>query len=182
MAHSANVSSQQVERFREYLCLLARAHLRPGHPRGIKASDVVQQTLLVAHQQLGKFRGQSDAQLAAWLKQMLANNLTDALRARHTAKRDMRGQRSLQAEIDDSFLRGDGWLAASQTSPSQLAVRVEQTLQLASRLADLRPDQREAIVLHHLQGRLLAQLAAHLQRSKSAVAGLLHRGLKNYAT
>ena len=39
--------------------------------------------------------------------------------------------------------------------------------------------QREVIVLHHLQGLKLAEVAAEIGRSESAVAGLLFRGLKN---
>ena len=38
--------------------------------------------------------------------------------------------------------------------------------------------QREAIVLHHLQGCSLAQTARSLDKTDTAVAGLLHRGLK----
>ena len=37
--------------------------------------------------------------------------------------------------------------------------------------------QREAIVLHHLQGLKLAEVASELGRSESAIAGLLFRGL-----
>ena len=33
-------------------------------------------------------------------------------------------------------------------------------------------------MLHHLQGATLAQVAQQLDRSPAAVAGLLHRGLK----
>jgi RNA polymerase sigma-70 factor, ECF subfamily len=49
---------------------------------------------------------------------------------------------------------------------------------LAACLTRLPDDQREAVMRHHLQGWSLAELAAHLQRSEGAVAGLLHRGLK----
>jgi RNA polymerase sigma-70 factor (ECF subfamily) len=39
-------------------------------------------------------------------------------------------------------------------------------------------DQRDAVILHHLQHLPLADLAKHFGRSEGAVAGLLHRGLK----
>ncbi len=51
-------------------------------------------------------------------------------------------------------------------------------MRLAACLAKLPDGQREAVTLHHLQGWTLAELAAHLKRSEGAVAGLLHRGLK----
>jgi RNA polymerase sigma-70 factor (ECF subfamily) len=50
-------------------------------------------------------------------------------------------------------------------------------LALAAALEDLEPAQREAIELHHLQGRSLAESSELLGRSESAVAALLHRGL-----
>jgi RNA polymerase sigma-70 factor (ECF subfamily) len=178
MAQPANVSGPQVERFREYLCVLARAHVDPRHPSRIEASDLVQQTLLEACQQQNQFRGQSDAELAAWLKQMLVHNLADALRGCARAKRDVRLERPLVTAIEDSFSRAEDWLAAIQSSPSQQAIRVEESLRLADSLALLPDDQRQSVVLHHLQGWSLAQMAEYLGRSESAVAGLLHRGLK----
>jgi RNA polymerase sigma-70 factor (ECF subfamily) len=179
MAQAANASGPHLERFREYLCVLARAHVHPRHPSMIEASDLVQQTLLEACQQQNQFRGQSDAELAAWLKQMLAHNLADALRWCERAKRDVSRERSLEVAIEDSFSRAEDWLEANQTSPSEQAIRIEEFLRLADGLAQLPDDQRQSVVLHHLQGWPLAQMAEHLGRSESAVAGLLHRGLKN---
>ena len=178
MDQPAQAAGPHVERFREYLCLLARAHLPPRHPSKIEASDIVQQTLLEAYEQQGDFRGQSDGELAAWLKQMLVHNLSDALRGGQRAKRDVRRERSLEMAIEDSFCRAEGWLAAHEASPSQQAIRIEQLLHLAEGLARLPDEQRDAVVLRHLQGWSLAQLAAHLQRSEAAIAGLLRRGLK----
>jgi RNA polymerase sigma-70 factor (ECF subfamily) len=49
---------------------------------------------------------------------------------------------------------------------------------MADALSQLPESQREAIVLHHLQGATLSQVAAKLDRTEAAVVGLLHRGLK----
>jgi RNA polymerase sigma-70 factor (ECF subfamily) len=94
------------------------------------------------------------------------------------AKRDVARERSLDATLDESSCRLSAWLAAEQSSPSQRAVKGEQLLDLATAVAQLPDDQRDAVVLHHLQGWSLAELAGHLGRSQPAVAGLLHRGLK----
>jgi RNA polymerase sigma-70 factor (ECF subfamily) len=178
MNQTAPSSSPRVERFREYLCLLARAHVPAGRQARIEASDIVQQTLLEAYEQRAEFRGNTDGELAAWLKQLLVHNLADALRANHRAKRDVRRERSLEAAIEDSFCRAEAWLAGPDPSPSEAAMRVEQLLRLAEEIAELPDEQRDAVVLHHLQGWSLAELAGHLQRSEAAVAGLLRRGLK----
>jgi RNA polymerase sigma-70 factor, ECF subfamily len=114
----------------------------------------------------------------AWLRQILANSLADAVRGLARAKRDIARERSLERDINDSFSRADGWLAAVQSSPSEQAVRAEEVLNLADALASLPLSHREAIVLHHLQGLPLVEVGQRLAKSPAAVAGLLHRGLK----
>jgi RNA polymerase sigma-70 factor (ECF subfamily) len=55
----------------------------------------------------------------------------------------------------------------------------EQLHRLTEALARLPEDQRRAVELHHLHGQTVARVADSLGRSKSAVVGLLFRGLKN---
>jgi RNA polymerase sigma-70 factor, ECF subfamily len=176
------INDEALERFRTYLHLLARAHLHERFRTRIDASDVVQQTLLNAHTRRDQFRGRSDAELAGWLREILKNNLADAMRNLGRAKRDIARERSLDAEVEGSFSRADGWLAVVASSPSQHAQKAEELLRLADALSHLPEPQREAIVLHHLQGCPLAEVAKALHRSTSAVAGLLHRGLKAMRT
>lgn len=164
--------------YQSYLYLLARSHMGRRYQARLDPSDIVQQTLLHAHEKRTQFRGASEVELMAWLKQILANNLADAVRGLARAKRDVARERSLDQQVDDSFTRADGWLAAVQSSPSQQAVRAEELLHLADGLSSLPLAQREAIVLHHLQGLPLAEVGQQLGKSPAAVAGLLHRGLK----
>ena len=175
---SPSRSEPDFERFRSYLHLLARSHIDPRHRARLDPSDIVQQTLLDAYQKQAQLRGDREAERMAWLRQILANNLADALRGLVRAKRDVARERPLDQQIGDSFSRVEGWLAAVQSSPSQQAVRAEELLRLADVLNVLPPLQRESIVLHHLQGLPLAEVAAELNKTSAAVAGLLHRGLK----
>jgi RNA polymerase sigma-70 factor (ECF subfamily) len=171
-----------VERFRKYLLLLAQSHLGRQLGRKLDASDVVQQTLLEAHRQRGQFRGHSEAEMAAWLRRMLACNLADALRGLGRGKRDVARERSLEAALDESSARLEAWLAAEQSSPSQRAERNEQLVRLADTLATLPDAQRQAVVLHYWQGLSLAAVAHQMGRSPAAVAGLLQRGLRTLRT
>ncbi len=168
----------QVERYREYLLLLARLHVGEQLRGKLDASDVVQQTLLDAHRQLRQFRGKSDEELAAWLRQMLACNAADAVRALGRAKRDVSRERSLDQAIEESSSRIEQWLAAEQSSPSQQMQRHERAAQLAEALAKLPEPQREALVLRHCQGCSLDEICQRLDRSPSAVASLLKRGTR----
>src|SRR5262249_29180415 len=130
-----------------------------------------------AHQALDRFREGGDSQQAAWLRQILANNLKDEIRRFSTAARDVAREQSLEASLHESSSRLESWLAASQSSPSQQAVQHEQLLLLADALAQLPEDQRLVVELHHLQGLPLTDVAERMDRSKGAVAQLLFRGL-----
>lgn len=168
---------QHLERHRAYLMLLARARILPVNGRKIDASDIVQQTLMDAFTKREQFRGSSEAELTAWLREILKHNLLDVLRHEQCEKRDIRREQLLGATIDESMTRVDGWLAAVQSSPSQRVSKEEDLLRLSEALELLPIAQREAIVLHHLQGLKLAEVAKQLGRSEPAIAGLLFRGL-----
>jgi RNA polymerase sigma-70 factor (ECF subfamily) len=169
---------QAIERYRPYLRLLAGLHLNPRLRAKLDASDVVQQTMLQAYQALDRFRGQSEGELVAWLRQILARNLANAARDLDRAKRAVGRERSLEAALDNSSVRLEAWLVAEQSSPSQQADRNEQILRLSEALAALPDAQRQALILHYFQGWPVADIGPELGRSSSAVVGLLHRGLK----
>jgi RNA polymerase sigma-70 factor, ECF subfamily len=174
----AQSTQSEFQHFRSYLYFLARSHIGSRHRARLDPSDIVQQSLLDACRKNDQFRGTTDAERVAWLKQILANNLADAVRGLARAKRDIARERPLEAEVGDSFSRVEGWLATSQSSPSQQAVRADELLCMADALASLPSLQQEAIVLHHLQGLPLAEVGQQLGKTPAAVAGLLHRGLK----
>jgi RNA polymerase sigma-70 factor (ECF subfamily) len=178
MHPESDAESLAVEQFRKYLLLLAQAQLGRQLGHKLDASDVVQQTLLDAHRQRQQFRGRTAAEMAAWLRRMLACNLADAVRALNRGKRDVARERSLEAAFEQSSARLEAWLAAEQSSPSDHAIRHEQVLLLSEALASLPEAQREAVVLHYWQGLTLAAVAEQMGRSPAAVAGLLQRGLR----
>ena len=163
--------------FRGYLWALAHAQLDPQLKRQLDASDIVQQTLLRAHAALPGLRDRSPNVLAAWLRQILATELIDAVRYCKRDKRDVARERSLAADIDQSAAGLESWLAADHTSPSMAAERNEQMLHLANALLELPVDQREIVILKHLRDRTLQQIADECGRTVPAIAGLLRRGL-----
>jgi RNA polymerase sigma-70 factor (ECF subfamily) len=170
--------AQKLEGFRAYLRLLARLQLDPRLRGKLDPSDMVQQTMVRALQALNRFRGSDDAALAAWLRQILAHQLANAVRDLGRAKRDVGRERSLEAALDASSARLEAWLAADQSSPSQRAQRNEQLLRLAEALDALPESQREAVTLQQLHGWTLEEVGRQLNRSPAAVAGLIKRGLK----
>src|SRR4051812_46422904 len=75
-----------LERYRHYLMVLARMQVAPGLRDRMDVSGVVQQTFLEAHQKRDQFRGEGEAAMAGWLRQILAHNLADARKGLGRAK------------------------------------------------------------------------------------------------
>jgi RNA polymerase sigma-70 factor (ECF subfamily) len=178
MARQVEGSEPDWERHRDYLRVLARAQLNGALRGKLDSSDVVQQTLLRAHEKREQFRGQGPAEEAGWLRAILANVLAEAARRFTRQRRDIRAERSLDAAVEDSSARLEAWLAADQSTPSQAATRHEQVARLASALGALPDDQRQALEMRHLQGLPVAVIGQRMNRTEPAIAGLLRRGLK----
>jgi RNA polymerase sigma-70 factor, ECF subfamily len=160
-----------LENNRDYLRNLADRLLDDRMGRRIDASDVVQQTCLSVHKQIGEFVGQDAAQFAAWLRQIHERNIRNAVRDQlHTEKRAI----SREERLPD----GDAH-AIRQTTPSQHVVRREESAKLVKAIGQLVEDEREALRRRYLEGQSVAEIAAAMGLSKDALARLFKRAMKN---
>lgn len=175
----AEQSDNELEGYRSYLRLLGRMQIRGRMNAKIDLSGLVQQTMIEAHLNRDEWERLPDERQAAWLRVAFANNLRDAIRRFRAAARDVERERPIAASVEESASRVDDWLEGKGSSPSARAVRREEALRLADALEQLPEDQRTAIEMNHLQGVPLVEVAEHLERSKSAVAMLIYRGLKS---
>ena len=176
MREGAEGGPRPLEHYREYLRLLARLQLDPRLRGQLDPSDIVQQTLLRAHERFDQFRAQTDDELRAWLRAILARNLVDAARKFGRQKGD-RAQ-SLEAALEQSSARLEALLASEDSSPSQRAARAERLLELSEGLARLPEDQRTAVELRFLHGLAVPDIGIQMGRSTVSVTGLLYRGMK----
>ena len=67
-----------LERFRPYLRVLARANLDPRLRAKVDPSDVVQDAFVRAVRAADQYRGTTDAELAGWLRQILVRTLANS--------------------------------------------------------------------------------------------------------
>src|SRR4051794_39487583 len=111
MSHGTEDSGRALEEFRDYLRLLARLQLDPRLRTQVDPSDVVQEALLKAHARQDQFRGRTDAEKAAWLRQILANTMTDALRRFN--RRQGEQHQSIEEAVEQSWARVELFLASA---------------------------------------------------------------------
>jgi RNA polymerase sigma-70 factor (ECF subfamily) len=177
MARDAQASGWSLERYRKYLRLLADIQLDPRLRGKLDPSDIVQQTLLSAHEHRDQFRGETEGERLAWLRKILANNLAQAGRQYTSLQRNIKLERSLESALEESSARLEIFLADT-SSPERQVQRQELLLRLADAMSDLPESQRTAVELRHLRGCSLKDVGEQMNRSKEAVAGLLFRGLR----
>ncbi len=164
---------------RSYLGLVARAQLESWLEAKVDASDVVQETMLEAHRDFGRFHGRSHEEWLAWLRRILGHNLADYVRRyRGTAKRQERREVAFARESEAGFRPGAPEPAAPGPSPSQQLVRIDEELRVAAAVAELPSDYQEVIVLRNLQRLSFNEVAEQMQRSRPAVQMLWLRAIR----
>ncbi|HKI35529.1 MAG TPA: sigma-70 family RNA polymerase sigma factor [Gemmataceae bacterium] len=170
--------AEVLARYQPWLRILARLQLDRRFQGKFGASDVVQLTLLEAYRAFPQFRGTTEAELTAWLRQVLARVLAHEMRRyQGTQQRDVGREVSLEQALAESSQRLGDMLAASGSSPSQQAARHEQDVLLAEVLARLPDDYREVIVLRNLEGLSHEEVARRMGRNPGAVRMLWVRAL-----
>jgi RNA polymerase sigma-70 factor (ECF subfamily) len=164
--------------YAEYLRLLARVQIGRRMQSKVDPNDLVQETFLEAHRQITNFRGISESEFLAWLRSIMAGRLALVLRRYlGTRGRDVKLERELAAQLDESSQALDGGFVASHSSPSQHASRHEQAVLLAGALSRLPEDYREVIILRHIDTLSFADVARRMGRSQDSVQKLWVRAL-----
>jgi RNA polymerase sigma-70 factor (ECF subfamily) len=169
---------QLLELYRNYLTLLARVQIGRRLRGKVEDADLVQETFLEAHRHFGSFRGTTEGEFVSWLRQILAANLSNLLRRYYgTQRRNMRLERELADEMDQSSRAMGLGLVAPQSSPSQQAAQREQAVRLADALECLPEAYREVIILSHLEGIPFPEVARRMGRTLASVKHLWARAL-----
>jgi RNA polymerase sigma-70 factor, ECF subfamily len=144
---------------RNYLCVLAQSHIEGRLKAKADASDLVQQTLLEAHRDFAQFRGGSEKEWLAWLRQILAHNAAEF--ARHYRGTDKRrvGLEVAMQPASDGVAHPGREPSDPGESPSQQLIRKEHEVRNLQRLP-------------------FAEVAVRMGRSRPAVQMLWMRALR----
>ena len=172
-AGSAAARNELLASVRSYLLLIADQELDPQLQARIGPSDLVQSALLLAEQNLDRFRGDSRAQLLAWLREILKNEMTTVWRthlgtAKRDARRDVRpsSQCPAVAPVTDPA-----------PTPGTTASLNEEASALRNALSRLPADQRQAVLLRNWERLSFDDMGSRLNRSADAAKKLWSRAV-----
>src|SRR4051795_4600725 len=175
-----------LEQYRNYLVVLAGTQIEKRLQRRVSPSDVVQETMLRAHKNFAQFRGTTEPELLAWLRQILVNNLAHFVEQHMlAARRDVRREVSIErlgVALEQSTIQLAALVPAQGKSPSMAVQQREEAVVLADRLSQLSDDYREVLVLRNLQGLPFDAVAKRIGRSVGATRMLWLRAIEKLRT
>jgi RNA polymerase sigma-70 factor, ECF subfamily len=176
-AGDAAARDELFARCRSYVNLVARAQVESWMRTRTDASDLVQQTLMEAHRGFDEFRGGTEAEWFAWLKQILCHNFHDFIRREKADKRDIRKEgrlRTATAEGESFQFEPCG----DEPTPSAVLAGLEEQLELAEAIEQLPEDYQQVILLRNLQRLPFDEVAHRMNRSRPAAQMLWTRAIK----
>jgi RNA polymerase sigma-70 factor (ECF subfamily) len=176
-AGSREALGKLLEATRRYLLTIAQQELDPDLRAKNSPSDVVQETFVEVQRAFGQFQGDTEAELLAWLRQLLLHRV-GKLRRRYRDTQKRRLAREVALGGDDSSDGPAGGLAANALSPSGQAVEHEQDQALQAALGRLPEDYRRVITLRYEEQLPFEEIGRLLQRSPEAARKLWARAVE----
>jgi RNA polymerase sigma-70 factor (ECF subfamily) len=168
---------QVLDACRGYLLAIASQELDADLQAKGGASDLVQETLLHAVRGFAGFQGDTEAELLAWLRRMLLNNLADFARLyRATGKRQVAREIGLAA--GDSSGQGEAQLSADISSPSGQAIRHEQTEAVDNAIQRLPEEYRRVLFLRYKDELSFDEIGRLMDRTANAARKLWLRAVE----
>lgn len=180
-ARAEDVLGAILEEHRPRLERMVRFRMDPRLRQRIGVSDVLQEAFVEAAQRIPGYLEEPKMPFFLWLRFITAQRLL-MLRRKHVGaqKRDVRKQVPLRAQRfpgASSVVLADA-LIASDTTPTHAVAREEMRAQLARALEEMRPADREVLVLRHFEGLTNAETAAELGIEKKAASKRYLRALE----
>ena len=143
----------------------------------VDASDVVQDVLLEAHRRLDGFLADGSMPFHLWLRQLARDRIIDMHRRhRVAAKRSVDREQSLTArrgDGDDSGAALAAQLKDAELTPAAATIRHELEQKFLAALDELSEDDRDLLLMRHIEGLGNSEVAQALGLSQPA-AGMRH--------
>jgi RNA polymerase sigma-70 factor (ECF subfamily) len=134
----------------------------------VDPSDVVQEALAIAAQRLPEYLRESSLAFYPWLRQIAWSRLVDLHRRHVVASKRSVSREQPMGLSDSSTMQLANWLATSGTGPLKRLVREELRDRVRSAMAQLAAEDREVLLLRHLEDLSYAECAVILGAGEAA--------------
>ncbi len=143
----------------------------------ISADDVLQEVWMAAYQAVSSFTPDGPSAIERWLVTITNSKVADAIKAERRMKRGgdrhhIRVARARSKSLADLFMR----VQSPQRTPSSEFGTLEAAQAISIALNALGGDRRQAIYMYHIEGRSYREIARELDKTETAVRGLLYHG------
>lgn len=144
----------------------------------LESMDLVQDALVYAVRDLGKFTYKDEGDFLLWLSKIAENRLRDNLDKLHADKRDIHKEvrfDKYRPATGESFTGAVG--PVDYTTPSAIISKREDLARLARAIDSLKPEYRKVILLTKIEGLSYKEIADQLGKSPDAVRMLVSRAI-----
>ena len=161
-----------LERYRRYLLLIANEDISPAINQKVGASDVVQESMILAQQNFEQFRGDTESEFRGWLRVILRNDLKKQHRHYVARKRDVLRETELDPAAEQPGV------SVRQPTPSQEFIRNELEESLFLAMNQLSEDHRAAIQYRNFDELSFEEVGLKMNRNSDAARKLWARGIE----
>jgi RNA polymerase sigma-70 factor (ECF subfamily) len=162
------------EMYRRKLAILVHFKLSPRARRFSEVEDVVQETLLRAYRDLGRFTYESPGSFLRWLATISDHVIVDRVRYQG------RERRAGEEVPFRSASNPAGPDPRDSLTPSRLFAQQEAVDRLLDQLGALPEDYRNVILMAKIEGLTTIEIAERMGKSRENIALLLHRAVKRF--
>jgi RNA polymerase sigma-70 factor (ECF subfamily) len=150
---------------------MVAVHLDPRISARVDPSDVVQEALVEAYQRLPAYARDRTISFYPWLRQIAWQRLVK-LQQKHltAARRSVEREEAVMLELSaDSVQELAQRLASGGTEPGRRLVKQEMQQRVRSALEELRPGDREVLVMRYLEHLSIAEISETLELNPNTV-------------
>lgn len=170
---------ERVERYRSYLLKIAKSAIPSNLQAKAGASDIVQETIIAACQELSEARKLSSEEMRAWLRTILDHRVIDFIRKyKKTEKRAVKREQQKNGHpftIDEVSRK-----LQQQESPSQRILLDERKKLLKLAFQQLTQTEQDIISRHDKDGLSFAEIAKLSQKTEASLRKQYLRALKHW--
>jgi RNA polymerase sigma-70 factor (ECF subfamily) len=172
--------SELLELYRSRLRRMVAIRLDKRLAARVDPSDIVQEAMRDAFNRLSEYFADPQLSFYPWLRRIAWDRLMDIYRQHITAeKRSVLKEHHWAPELnDESMAELAHNLAAKSQNPRQRAMLDEMEARMMAALAELRPHDREILILRYMEQLDVEEIASELAISQTAVTSRHLRALQ----